>query len=46
MALTKPLTNPKPLPVRREMDVRTETSVYVWGALVIAIVVLGFVVFR
>jgi SSS family solute:Na+ symporter len=42
----KPQANPKPLPVRREMDVRTETVVYVWGSLVIAIVILGFVIFH
>ena len=46
ITFAKPLTHPKPLPVRREMDVRTEPAVYVWGALVIAIVILGFVVFR
>ena len=42
----KPLVHPKPLPVRREMDVRTEPAVYVWGSLVIAIVILGFVIFH
>jgi SSS family solute:Na+ symporter len=42
----KPLAQPKPLPVRQEMDVRTSPVVYVWGGVVIAAVVVFFLVFR
>ncbi len=42
----KPLSAPKPLPVRQEMDVRTSPVVYGCGAIVIAAVLAFFVVFR
>ena len=42
----KPLAGSKPLPVCREMDVRTAAAVYVWGAAVITAVVVVFVLFR
>ncbi len=41
-----PLSEPKVLPVRKEMDLRTSPVVYVSGAVVIALVVAFFVVFR
>jgi SSS family solute:Na+ symporter len=41
-----PLKEPKVLPVRREMDVRTEPVVYAWGALVMLAVVAFFWVLR
>lgn len=42
----KPLSSPKTLPVRKEMDVRTEPMVYVLGLVVIVAVVAFFIVFR
>jgi hypothetical protein len=42
----RPLAEPKPLPVRQEMDVRTSPMVYVCGAVVIAAVVAFFILFR
>ena len=42
----RPLAEPKTLPVRAEMDMRTSPAVYVWGAVVIAAVLAFFAVFR
>lgn len=42
----RPLTAPKPLPVRAEMDLRTAPVVYICGALVIALVIAFFVAMR
>lgn len=46
LTFIKPLNEPKPLPVRQEMNVRTESMVYVAGAVVIVAVVIFFVVFK
>jgi SSS family solute:Na+ symporter len=46
ITLVQPLAQPKPLPVRQEMDVRTAPIVYVCGAVVIAAVIAFFSVFR
>ena len=46
ITVMKPLAQPKPLPVRREMNVRTSPLVFVCGALVIAAVIAFFIVFR
>jgi SSS family solute:Na+ symporter len=45
LALLKPLPTAKVLPVRKEMDLRTEPVVYWAGALVIAAVALFYAVF-
>lgn len=42
----KPLAEPKPLPVRQEMDVQTSPMVYVCGSIVIAMVAAFFILFR
>jgi SSS family solute:Na+ symporter len=48
MAITRwrPLAEPKVLPVRAEMDMRTSPAVYGWGAVVIAAAAAYFVIFR
>jgi SSS family solute:Na+ symporter len=45
MTLVNPLPAAKTLPVREDMDLRTERVVYVTGALVIAAVALFYIVF-
>ena len=42
----RPLGQIKPLPVRQEMNERTAPLVYVAGAMVIAMVILFFIIFR
>jgi solute:Na+ symporter, SSS family len=46
ITVVKPLAQPKPLPVRREMDVRTPPVVYACGLAVIAAVLTFFIIFR
>lgn len=46
ITLVKPLHDPKLLPVRHDMDVKTSGSVYLLGGIVIAAVVLFFLIFR
>jgi SSS family solute:Na+ symporter len=46
ITLARPLGEPKALPVREGMDVRTAPSVYMAGGVVIAVVLVFFAVFR
>ena len=46
ITLARPLKEPKPLPVRQDMDMRTSPGVFIAAALVIALVVAIFVVFH
>ena len=46
ITVSKPLAEPKPLPVRQAMDVRTSPVVYVCGAIVMTAVVAFFILFR
>jgi SSS family solute:Na+ symporter len=46
ITLARPLKEPKPLPVRQDMDMRTSPGVFIAGALVIALVVAIFAVFH
>ncbi len=46
ITLRAPLREPRPLPVRQEMEVRTAPIVYLAGSLVIAATLLFFVIFR
>ncbi len=46
MTLLRPLREPKKLPVREDVDVRTSPAVYWAGALVIAAVAVFYAVFR
>jgi SSS family solute:Na+ symporter len=45
ITLLKPLSSPRKLPVRPEMEVKTERSVKIAGAAVIALIIMFYIVF-